>query len=51
LFPLYSAPNGEDYKTASEILEGIKFAISEYNNQTEKKVGLVIKILAEIKSK
>lgn len=43
LFPLYSAPNGEDYKTASEILEGIKFAISEYNNQTEKKVGLVIK--------
>jgi branched-chain amino acid transport system substrate-binding protein len=43
LFPLYSAPNGEDYITASEILEGIKFAFSEYNKQNERKVGLVIK--------
>jgi branched-chain amino acid transport system substrate-binding protein len=43
LFPLSSASYSEDYKAASEILEGIKFAFSEYNNKTENKVGLVIK--------
>lgn len=43
LIPLNSARNNDDYKTASDILEGIKFAFSEYNNQSEKKVGLIIK--------
>jgi branched-chain amino acid transport system substrate-binding protein len=43
LLPLNITSNIEDYKTASEILEGIKFAFSEYNNQHERKVGLIIK--------
>jgi branched-chain amino acid transport system substrate-binding protein len=43
LFPVSTSANGEDYTTASEILEGIKFAFSEYNNKTGEKVGLIIK--------
>jgi branched-chain amino acid transport system substrate-binding protein len=43
LFPISSFSNGEDSTTTSEILEGMKFAFSEYNNKTEKKVGLIIK--------
>jgi branched-chain amino acid transport system substrate-binding protein len=43
LIPLNSAHGSEDYKTASEILEGIKYAFSEYNNANSKKIGLIIK--------
>ncbi|MDR3625267.1 MAG: tetratricopeptide repeat protein, partial [Ignavibacteriaceae bacterium] len=42
LLPLNMPANSEDYKTISEILEGIKFAFSEFNNQSDKKVGLLI---------
>jgi branched-chain amino acid transport system substrate-binding protein len=42
LLPLNEPANSEDYKTISEILEGIKFAFSEFNNQSGKKIGLLI---------
>ncbi|HSD64310.1 MAG TPA: penicillin-binding protein activator [Ignavibacteriaceae bacterium] len=43
LLPLHNIANGEKIASAGEILEGIKYAISEYNQENETQVGLVIR--------
>ena len=41
--PLTKTGSDEEVTAAKEILEGIKFAVSEYNNSTENKVGLLVR--------
>ncbi len=42
LLPLTKSGTDEESASAKEILEGIKFAVSEYNDQKVNKVGLLI---------
>jgi branched-chain amino acid transport system substrate-binding protein len=41
--PLTKSGTNEEVTAAKEILEGIKFAVSEYNSSSENKVGLLIR--------
>ncbi len=43
MLPLTGAENSNESRIASEILEGIKFAVSEYNITHGKKIGLIIR--------
>lgn len=42
LLPLSGIENSEELSASREILEGIKFAISEFNNERQGKIGLVV---------
>ena len=50
LLPLKDSSNNKISKTVSEILEGIKYAASEYNKNHKEKIGLLIKNTARNKS-
>lgn len=43
--------NGRQIEVAKEMLEGIKFAFHEYNNEHSEKVGIVVKDIQRDKSK
>jgi len=43
LLPLSGSISSESSAAAKEILEGIKFAVSEYNNVHQEKIGLLIR--------
>jgi branched-chain amino acid transport system substrate-binding protein len=43
LLPLTKSGSNEEVTAAKEILEGIKFAISEYNSSNESQVGLLVR--------